>query len=155
MIPWWLRKRRKLDRSVTLQISFEVFEVLLCRGLSVMGNSWEYGKLLLRICHNDFRICRTHTDILIFIIVWRHWLHDWSSLFVWLPHKLPWFEKIHNSVFVSSKIYIQRMKHYLSKKRNQAWWKFWALIIGTVPTAGLSLKNCKKLLHTTRKHISK
>ena len=36
--PRWWRKRRKSGRSVTLQ-SFKVFEVLLCRRLSIMGYS--------------------------------------------------------------------------------------------------------------------
>ena len=43
----------------------------LLRCLSVMGYSWECGRLLLRICHNDFWFCEILKDRLVSKIFWR------------------------------------------------------------------------------------
>ena len=58
--------------------------------------------------------------------------------------------KVHSSVFIPSEIYIQRVNP--PKKWNPTGEKFWVLIIWTISTAGLILKNCKKLFHIASKN---
>ena len=90
--PRWWRKRWESGRSVTLQ-SFKLFEVLLYRCLYIMGYSWECGRLLLRICHNDFWFSGLLTNRLASKIFWRHWLYERSRTFAWFSQKLQWFNK--------------------------------------------------------------
>ena len=90
--PLWQRKWWKPCRSVTFQ-SFKEFEVLLCRCLSIMGYSWECGRLLLRICHIDFWFCGILTHKLVSKIFWHHWLYKSSRPFAWFSQKLQWFNK--------------------------------------------------------------
>ena len=96
------------------------FAVLLCRCVSIMGCSWECGRLLPRICHNDFWFCGVLTG---------RWSRKSSGITGYmnaLGHSLDFrrrysdLTKIHSSVFIPFEIYIQRVKRHLSKK-NKIW----------------------------------
>ena len=153
--PQWGRKRWKSGRLVTLQ-SFKVFEVLLCRCLYIMGYSWECGRLLLRICHNDFWFCGILTDRLVSKIFWRHWLYERSRTFAWFSQKLQWFNTNKQfSIYSIWNIYSTSKTLPIQKKWNPTGEKFWVLVILIVSTAGLNLKSCKKLFHITPKNINK
>ena len=73
-----VEQKVKVRQINTLQ-SLKVFEVLLCRCLYIMGYSWECGRLLFRICHNDFWFCGILTDKLVSKIFWRHWFLTFKS----------------------------------------------------------------------------
>ena len=115
--PWWWRKRWKSGRSVTLQ-SFKVFEILLWKFLYIRGYSWGCGRLLLRICQNDFWFCRILTARLVSKKVWRHCLYEHCRTFAWFSQKLQWFNKNYQlsiyfiwSLCLRSKtLHIQKMK---------------------------------------------
>ena len=95
---WWLGWISKKGgegkgESQPDQLLCKVFEVLLCRCLYIMGYSWECGRLLLRICHNDFWFCGILTDRLVSKIFWCYWLYERSTTFAWFSQKLKWFRK--------------------------------------------------------------
>ena len=87
---WWWRKRWKPGRSVTLQ-SLKVFEILLCSCLYIVGYSWECGRLLVKICHDNFWFCGIFTDRMVSKIFWCHWLYKRSKTFAGFSQKLQWF----------------------------------------------------------------
>ena len=105
------------------QLLWKVLKYLkyCCADVYIMGYSWECGRLLLRICHNDFWFCGILTDRLVSKIFWRHWLYERSRTFAWFSQKLQWFNKNTHLVFIPSEIYIQRVKRYLSKKMKSDW----------------------------------
>lgn len=116
---WW-RKRRKSGTSITLQ-SFKVFAVLLCTRLFIMGYSWQCGRLLLRICLNDFHFVG---------YLQTGWFQKFSgvtgymnSLGNFLDFRRGYSDltKIHRSMFISLEIYIQRIKCFLSRKMKSDW----------------------------------
>ena len=90
----------------------------MCRRLSVMGYSWECGRLLLRISHNYSLFCGILKQISVSKIFTRHWLYERSRSFARSYSDLT---KIHTSVFTPSEIYIQWVKRYLSRKMNWDW----------------------------------
>ena len=69
--------------------------------------------------------------------------------------KLQWFNKnTRFSIYFIWNIYSTSETIPIQKKLNPIGEKLWVLIIWTVSTAGLSLKNCKRLFYITPKNIN-
>ena len=115
----WGKGESEAD-ELLLQI-LKVFEVLLCICLYIVRYSWENGRLLLRICHNDFWFCGILT------IDWSLKSSGVTGYMNALGHLFDFcrsyrdLTQINSSTFIPSEIHIQRVKRYLPKKMKSNW----------------------------------